>query len=68
MTWLESICLTMRQNADDVACIEALLVISHQKLVLVSGAKWLTKCFWLLVLAFCTNGRIDDVELHANLV
>jgi hypothetical protein len=33
MTWLESICLTVRQNADDVACIEALLVILHQKLV-----------------------------------
>jgi hypothetical protein len=34
MTWQEAICLTMGQNADDVACIAALLGILHQKLVL----------------------------------
>jgi hypothetical protein len=33
MPWLESIGLTMVQNADDVACLAAPLVILHHKLV-----------------------------------
>jgi hypothetical protein len=32
MPWLESIGLTMVQNADDVACLAAPLVILHHKL------------------------------------
>lgn len=42
MTWLESICLIVVHNADNVAYAATLLAISHQKLVLqrdfISGA------------------------------